>query len=138
MLYGAYFLNPVVVRDAEAVGIYMALGADPTPFKYNRTDILDIISLNGPDRSFTKIGDVLRVDMATDSSFPNGRPIPHPTAPDQEQADVTDVLLSVILARGMVNVKDNVDYNDKRFLTQFPWLALPWRGYDEGHGIPTP
>ena len=27
-LFGAYFLNPIVVRDAEAVGIYAALGAD--------------------------------------------------------------------------------------------------------------
>ena len=29
--FGAYFLNPVIVRDAEAVGIYAALGVDPTP-----------------------------------------------------------------------------------------------------------
>ena len=35
--FGAYFLNPIVVHGAEAVGIYAALGVDPTPFKSNRT-----------------------------------------------------------------------------------------------------
>jgi hypothetical protein len=139
--FGAYFLNPVVVRDAEAVGIYAALGVDPTPFKSNRTDILDIISLtNIPTagaHSFTKIGDVLRVDMATDSGFPNGRSIPGP-APNKEGADVTDVLLSVLLSKGMVAVSDGVDYNDANYLTSIPWLALPWQGYDQGHGKPTP
>ncbi len=139
--FGAYFLNPVVVRDAEAVGIYAALGADPTPFKSNRTDILDIISLtNIPSanaHAFTKIGDVLRVDLAVDSGFPNGRPIPGPAA-NKEGADVTDVLLSVILAKGMVNVSDGVDHNDANYLTSIPYLPLPWRGYDQGHGKPTP
>jgi len=139
--YGAYFLNPVVVRDAEAVGIYAALGVDPTPFKSNRTDILDIIGLtNIPTagaHSFTQIGDVLRVDMAIDSGFPNGRPIPGP-APNKEQADVTDVLLSVLLSKGMLTISDGVDYNDANYLTSLPWLPLPWRGSDQGHGKPTP
>src|SRR6185369_12836153 len=68
--FGAYFLNPVVVRDAEAVGIYKALGVDPTPFKSNRLDIIDTINLtNIPSAGAHSIplsatGDVLRVDMA--------------------------------------------------------------------------
>jgi hypothetical protein len=141
--FGAYFLNPIVVRDAEAVGIYNALGVDPTPFKSNRLDIIDIINLtNIPSTGahsvpLTATGDVLRVDMAVDSGFPNGRPIQGP-APNKEQADVTDVLLSVILAKGMLAISDGVDYNDKNYLTQFPWLALPWQGFNEGHGKPTP
>jgi hypothetical protein len=141
--FGAYFLNPVVVRDAEAVGIYKALGVDPTPFKSNRLDIIDAINLtNIPSAGAHSIplsatGDVLRVDMAIDSGFPNGRPIPGP-APNKEQADVTDVLLSLILAKGMVAISDGVDYNDKNYLTTIPYLALPWQGYDQGHGKPTP
>ncbi len=140
--FGAYFLNPVAVRDAEAVGIYAALGADPTPFKSNRTDILDVINLKDIPTAgahsipLSATGDVLRVDLATDSSFPNGRPIAPGT--DQEQADVTDVLLSLILTKLQVPVSDGVDRNDKPFLSDFPFLALPWQGFDEGHGKPTP
>jgi hypothetical protein len=44
----------------------------------------------------------------------------------------------VILAKGALQVKDNVDYNDKAYLTTFPYLALPWSGFDQGHGKPTP
>ena len=71
------------------------------------------------------------------AGFPNGRPIPGP-APNKEGADVTDVLLSVLLAKGMLPVSDGVDYNDANYLTSIPYLPLPWRGYDQGHGKPTP
>jgi hypothetical protein len=137
--FGAYFLNPVVVRDAEAVGIYKALGVDPTPFKFNRLDIIDVINLKGSGHTIPldQTGDFLRVDLGLDSSFPNGRSLVG-AQPNQEQADVTDVLLSVLLAKGMLAVKDNVDYNDKPFLSDIPWLALPWQGADQGHGKPTP
>jgi hypothetical protein len=142
--FGAYFLNPVVVRDAEAVGIYAALGVDPTPFKSNRTDILDVINLKDiPSAGAHSIplsatGDVLRVDLAADSGFPNGRPIPGGARPDQEQADVTDVLLSLILAGLQLPISDGVDYNDRPFLSQMPFLPLPHRGFDQGHGTTTP
>lgn len=143
--FAAYFLNPVVVRDAEAVGIYQALGvSDPTPFKSDRLDIIDAINLtNIPSAGAHSIpleatGDVLRLDMATDSGFPNGRPLIGGAMPDQEQADVTDVLLSLILTKQLSGISDGVDYNDKPFLTSFPYLALPHRGFDEGHGKPTP
>lgn len=141
--FGAYFLNPVIVRDAEAVGIYKALGVDPTPFKSNRLDIIDTINLtNIPSKGahsfdLAATGDVLRVDMAVDSGFPNGRPIPG-ARPNQEQADVTDVLLSVLLSKGLVNVSDGVDYNDVNYLADMPFLPLPHRGWDGGHGKPTP
>lgn len=143
-LFGAYFLNPVLVRDAEIVGIYDALGVTPTPFRSNRLDIIDVINLtNIPTTGAHSIpleqtGDILRVDVAVDSGFPNGRSLEGGARPDQEQADVTDVLLSVVLTGGSLSLSDGVDYNDKPFLTEFPFLALPWRGFDEGHGLPTP
>jgi hypothetical protein len=143
-VFGAYFLNPVVVRDAEAVGIYAALGVDPTPFKSNRLDIINIINLtNIPTEGahsipLTATGDVLRVDMATNSGFPNGRSLQGGVRPDQEQADVTDVLLSVLLSGGALALSDGANYNDKPLLTEFPFLASPWRGFDEGHGKVTP
>ena len=140
--FGAYFLNPVIVRDAEAVGIYTALGIDPKPFESNRTDILDVINLkniptpNAHAIPLSATGDVLRVDLATDSAFPNGRPILPGT--NQEQANVTDVLLSLLLTKLEVPITNGVDYNDATFLTEFPFLALPWQGFDQGHGVPTP
>ncbi|MBK6689553.1 MAG: DUF4331 domain-containing protein [Deltaproteobacteria bacterium] len=142
--FGAYFLNPVVVRDAEAVGIYAALGVDPTPFKSNRLDIIEIINLkniptaNAHNIGLNVTGDVLRLDLGVDSGFPNGRPLVGGAQPNQEQADVTDVLLSVILAGGQLAIADGVDYNDKAFLNEFPFLPLPHQGFDEGHGTPTP
>ncbi len=141
--FGAYFLNPVVVRDAEAVGIYKALGvaqATVDALKHDRLDIIDTINLkaSGHNIPLSATGDVLRVDMGLDSAFPNGRPITFGAQPNQEQADVTDVLLSVLLSKGTLPVSDGVDYNDKPYLATFPYLALPWEGFSQGHGKPTP
>ena len=133
--FAGYFLNPIIVRDAEAVGIYAALGVDPTPFKTNRTDILDIISLKQNGYNVTAIGDVLRVDLTTDSAFPNGRVIYGGT---NHEDDVTDILLSVLLTKNPSGISDGVDHNDATYLTQSPWLARPWSGFDQGHGKPTP
>jgi hypothetical protein len=142
--FGAYFLNPILVRDAEFAGFYAAGGPlnGILPPKDNRLDIIDAINLrniptpNAHDIPLTATGDVLRVDLATDSGFPNGRPIVGGT--NKEQADVTDVLLSLILTKKLSGVSDGVNYNDATFLTETPWLALPWRGSDQGHGKTTP
>jgi hypothetical protein len=141
--FGAYFLNPVIVRDAEAVGIYKALGVDQATvdsLKSNRLDIIDTINLKGSGHNIplTATGDVLRVDLGMDSRFPNGRPIPYGAAPNKEQADVTDVLLSVILAKGTLPVGDGVNSNDKPYLKDMPYLALPWEGFSQGHGKAAP
>lgn len=140
--FAAYFLNPVVVRDAEAVGIYKALNvpdATVTALKSGRNDIIETINLKASGHDIKTIGDVLRVDMAMDSSFPNGRPLIGGAADNQEQADVTDVLLTVILAKGTLQISDGVQNNDKNFLKEFPWLPLPHEGYSEGQGkVPTP
>ncbi len=145
-VFGSYFLNPVIVRDAEAVGIYTALGVPQTvvdSLKANRLDVIDTINLtNFPSPNAHAIplsgtGDVLRVDLGLDSAFPNGRPIPGPAA-NKEGADVTDVMLSLLLAKFTLPVSDGVNTNDKPYLTTFPYLALPWEGYSEGHGKAAP
>lgn len=141
--FGAYFLNPVIVRDAEAVGIYKALGVPQNvvdSLKTNRLDIIDTINLkaSGHDIPLSATGDVLRVDLGLDSRFPNGRPIPYGAAPNKEQADVTDVLLSVLLSKGTVAVSDGAQSNDKPFQAQFPYLAVPHEGFQEGHGKASP
>jgi len=141
--FGAYFLNPVIVRDAEAVGIYKALGVPQSTvdaLKTNRLDIIDTINLkaSGHDIPLSATGDVLRVDLGLDSRFPNGRPIQFGAKPNQEQADVTDVLLSVLLSKGTVAVSDGAQSNDKPFQAKFPYLAVPHEGFQGGHGQPAP
>ena len=140
--FGAYFLNPVIVRDADAVGIYQALGAESLvpSLESNRLDIIDAINLkaSGHDIPLSATGDVLRVDMGIDSQFPNGRVIGNGTHPNRDQVDVTDALLSLILSKGSVAISDNVNENDKNYLTTFPYLAGPWEGYSQGHGAVAP
>ena len=141
--FAGYILHPILVRDAEAVGIYAALGVDQAivdSLKFDRFDIVETVNLAG-DHAINTIGDVLRVDLGTDSSFPNGRSIPGGGQPHMEQADVVDVLVSVILTGADLPfglLGDGVDYNDKPFLSEFPYLALPHEGFSEGHGVPTP
>ena len=91
-------------------GIYNALGV-PQSFvdslKSNRVDILKTINLDNiptPGAHHVpiapgKTGDVLRVDIATDSHFPNGRMIPG-GAPNGEQVDVSDALITLIVSGG--------------------------------------
>jgi uncharacterized protein DUF4331 len=141
--FGAYFLNPVIVRDADAVGIYSALGVPEsvvTTLESDRTDIIDAINLTASGHSIplSATGDVLRVDMGLDSQFPNGRMVGGGKAPNQDQVDVTDTLLTLLLSKGSIAISDNVNSNDANYLTSMPWLALPWQGYAQGHGKVAP
>jgi hypothetical protein len=145
--FAPYFLFPTIVKNAATVGIYKELGVgDDTvealkhgPDGQGRLDIIDAINLkNFPQadaHAITSIGDVLRVDIGIDSGFPNGRPLVGGAQPNQEQADVTDVLLTLLLSGGAIPVTDNVNHNDRDFLTQMPFLPLPHQGFDEGHGV---
>ena len=138
--FGAYFLNPIIVRDSEVV----AQTTLSDSVKFGRTDILDIINLkNMPTAGAHNIGlgatgDVLRVDLGVDSQFPNGRMIGGGAAANQDQADVTDVLLSLLITGNTSGVSDGVNSNDKAYLTQFPFLASPWEGARQGHGKAAP
>ncbi|MFO0758580.1 MAG: DUF4331 domain-containing protein [Byssovorax sp.] len=149
--FGAYFLNPVVVRDAEFAGLYDAANPDgvlssiPPMFpngikdlKSNRLDIVDVINLksSGHNIPLAATGDVLRVDLGTASGFPNGRAIPS-NGGNKEGADVTDVELSLILTGLKAPVPDGASANDKNFRATFPFLASPWEGFSEGHGKAT-
>jgi hypothetical protein len=147
--FATYFLSPILVRDAEVLGIYKALGVPQSlvdTLKSNRVDILKTINLDdipSPGAHHVPIapgytGDVLRIDIATDSQFPNGRMIPGGPRPDSEQVDVSDALISLIVSGGAIPVGDGVNHNDKNYLTEFPWLALPHQGLNEGHGAPAP
>lgn len=139
---GADILFPVLVRDAELLGIYAALGIDPDAagLKGPRLDIINAINLGRPipiADGFT--GDVITLDAAIDSQFPNGRSLQGGAAPNQEQVDVSDALISLIVAGDPgAGAGDGVDGNDKDFLTEFPFVAGPHQGLLEGHGAESP
>ena len=143
--FGADVLYPVLVRDAEALGIYKALGvpdATVQTLKGPRLDIVKAINLNRPipveDGS---TGDVLTLDAALDSQFPNGRRIGGGTAPNRNQVNVNSVLISLIVAGDpAAGLAKGVEVNDKDYLDRFPFLAPAHQGLLQGHGgtnVPT-
>jgi hypothetical protein len=144
-LFGADILFPVLVRDAEALGIYAALGVPPdavAKLKGPRLDIVNAVNLGRPipvADGFT--GDVITVDAAIDSSFPNGRRVGGGTAPNRNQVNVNSVLLSLIVAGDPgAGLAKGVEVNDKDYLDRFPFLALAHQGLLQGHGginVPT-
>ena len=143
--FGADVLFPVLVRDADALGIYKALGvpdATVTLLKGPRLDIINAINLGRPipvDDGFT--GDVITLDAATDSSFPNGRRLGGGSAPNRNQVNVNSVLISLIVAGDpAAGLAKGVEVNDKDYLDRFPFLAPAHQGLFQGHGgvnVPT-
>jgi hypothetical protein len=143
--FGADVLFPVLVRDAEALGIYAALGVPPATvatLKGPRTDIINAINLGRPipiADGFS--GDVITIDAAIDSSFPNGRRLGGGTAPNRHQVNVNTVLISLIVAGDpAAGLAKGVEVNDKNFLDRFPFLAPAHQGLLQGHGginVPT-
>lgn len=140
--YGSYFLRPVLVRDVDALGIYAALGVGGetlASLKGDRIDLINLINLKDiptPDAHavpLTATGDVLRLDVAIDSRFPNGRKLPGADG-ISEDVDVSDALITAIVSGGAIPVGDGVNKNDKPYLDQFPWEACPHQGLNEGHG----
>lgn len=143
--FGADILFPVLVRDIDALGIYTALGLPPATvntLKGPRFDIINAINLGRPiPVANGSTGDVITLDAAIDSSFPNGRRLGGGTTPNRHQVNVNSVLISLIAAgdpaAGLVK---GVEVNDKNFLNRFPFLAPAHQGLYQGHGgvnVPT-
>jgi hypothetical protein len=130
-LFGAYFLNPVLVREAEASGLYERLGLDPDTvgrLRRDRWDLLAAVSLTTPEAAAARpelLGDVLRVRLDADAAFPAGRRPGGGPTPEREPTDVTDTMLTLILTGGALALGDGVDGNDRPFLDAFPYLAPP-------------
>lgn len=150
--FGADILFPVLVRDAEALGIYKALGVSASTvaaLKGPRTDIINAINLGRPipiADGFS--GDVITLDAAVDSGFPNGRRLGGGTEPNRNQVNVNSVLISLIVAGDpAAGLAKGTEVNDKNYLDRFPFLAPAHQGLFQGHGgtnvptvpnIPTP
>ena len=137
--FGADILYPVLVRDAEALGIYKALGVPAsavTTLKGPRLDIINAINLGRPiPVADGSTGDVITIDAAIDSMFPNGRRIGGGSAPNRNQVNVNSVLISLIVAGDpAAGLAKGVEVNDKNYLDRFPFLAPPHQGLLQGHG----
>jgi len=137
--FGNDILYPVLVRDAEALGIYKALGvpaAAVTTLKGPRLDIINTINLGRPiPVADGSTGDVITLDAAIDSMFPNGRRIGGGSAPNRNQVNVNSVLISLIVAGDPgAGLAKGVEVNDKNYLDRFPFLAPPHQGLLQGHG----
>jgi hypothetical protein len=150
--FGNDVLYPVLVRDADTLGIYKALNVPPATvakLKGPRLDILNAINLGRPipvADGYT--GDVITLDAALDSSFPNGRRMGGGTTANRNQVNVNSVLISLIVAGDpAAGLAKGVETNDKDYLPRFPFLAPAHQGLFQGHGglnttpepnIPTP
>jgi hypothetical protein len=138
-------LYPVLVRDADTLGIYKALGvpiATVNNLRGPRMDIIKAINLGRPiPVADGSTGDVITLDAAIDSSFPNGRRLGGGDAPNKHQVNVNSVLISLIVAGDPgVGLGKGVEVNDKDFLDRFPFLAPAHQGLFQGHGgtnVPT-
>jgi len=142
--FGADILFPVLVRDADTLGIYKALGvpdAAVAKLRGPRLDIITAINLGRPiPVADGSTGDVITLDAAIDSMFPNGRKVGGGTAPNRNQVNVNSVLLSLIVAGDpAAGLAKGVETNDKDYLDRFPFLAPAHQGLLQGHGgINTP
>ncbi len=137
--FGADILYPVLVRDAEALGIYKALQVPDSAvatLKGPRADIINAINLGRPiPVADGSTGDVITLDVAIDSSFPNGRRLGGGTAPNRNQVNVNSVLISLIVAGDpAAGLAKGVEVNDKDYLDRFPFLAPAHQGLLQGHG----
>ena len=143
--FGADILYPVLVRDLDALGLYKALGlsdATVSKLKGPRTDIISAINLGRPiPVADGSTGDVITLDAAIDSRFPNGRRMGGGTTPNRNQVNVNSVLISLIAAGDPnAGLAKGVEVNDKDYLDRFPFLAPAHQGLFQGHGgsnIPT-
>jgi Domain of unknown function (DUF4331) len=137
--FGADILYPVLVRDAETLGIYKALGVPDSAvqtLKGPRVDIVKAINLNRPiPIADGSSGDVITIDASIDSQFPNGRRLGGGPKPNMHQVNVNSVLISLIVAGDAgAGLAKGVETNDKDFLPRFPFLALAHQGLLQGHG----
>ena len=138
--FGADVLFPVLVRDLQALGLYAALGVpDATVndvLKGPRLDIINAINLGRPiPVADGSTGDVITLDAAIDSQFPNGRRLGGGSTPNRHQVNVNTVLISLIAAGNpAAGLAAGVETNDKNFLNRFPFLAPAHQGLLQGHG----
>ena len=124
-----------LVRPADLVAtIYHLLGIDPHGTVNDRLG-RPIPIADG------STGDLITLDAAIDSAFPNGRRLGGGPKPNMHQVNVNSVLISLIAAGDPnAGLGKGVEVNDKDFNPNFPFLAPAHQGLLQGHGgtnVPT-
>jgi hypothetical protein len=135
--FAGYILNPIVVRDAEAIGFYGTGGPlaacttnGGTDLEANRMDI--VTAINSVSAGITSIGDVLRVDLASGATpgFPNGRRLT-----DQVVDAELGLLLCGLPKIGALAGTAGPQTNEPEAVLPkggatpvFPYLQTPWEG----------
>jgi hypothetical protein len=137
--FGSDILYPVIVRDLDALGLYKALGVPAsavTTLKGPRLDIVNFINLGRPiPVADGSTGDVITLDAAIDSQFPNGRRLGGGSSANRHQVNVNSVVFSILIAGDPgAGLGKGVETNDKDFLSRFPFLAPAHQGLLQGHG----
>ena len=107
---------PFALKDRYNRGLPQRDGRD-----YARTIVNSLEAYGTPQANIdvlasVAIPDTLKLDLAQEDGFPNGRTL---------DEDVMDTLLGLILPAGPTS--DGVDANDKSFLDHFPYLAAPFQ-----------
>jgi hypothetical protein len=138
--FADYFLTPIIVRDAQAVGFYGTGGPlaacttnGGTDLETNRSDVITVINL--PDhtgaQAITSIGDVLRVDLGQPSGFPNGRLLTD-TVVDTELGLLLCGAAHISALAGAAGPQTNepeaVLPKGGASSPVFPYLDTPWQG----------
>jgi len=137
--FGNDILFPVLVRDLDVLGVYKALGVPAsavTTLKGPRLDIINAINLGRPiPVADGSTGDVITLDAALDSKFPNGRRLGGGPQANMHNANVNSILISLIAAGDPnAGLAKGVEVNDKDFNPNFPFLAPAHQGLLQGHG----
>ena len=131
-----YYRNP---RLAVAFNAVLGVPVPATP----RDDLVNVLLKYGPDDR--RLSELLRCNLSVEPTplaqqnrlgvafstdkvgWPNcRRPID----------DVTDIAIRVVGGPALANAGDNVNNNDKPYLTAFPYLPSPWDGRNRVHQNP--
>ena len=107
-----------------------------TTLKGPRLDIINAINLGRPiPIADGSTGDVITLDAALDSKFPNGRRLGGGPQANMHNANVNSILISLIAAGDPnAGLAKGVEVNDKDFNPNFPFLAPAHQGLFQGHG----
>jgi hypothetical protein len=130
--FANYILNPILVRDAQAIKFYAAggplagaacdNGMGGTDLESGRMDIVGVINL-APSHTLTSIGDVLRVDLGLPSGYPNGRNLT-----DEVTSTIFGLVLCGATKIAALTGAGGPLANETTFEATFPFLAAPWEG----------
>ena len=137
------YTNPILAAVLEK--LYPKFG----PFKQSgRSDLTEVLLTGIPKLNYTgaKLADELRLNLAVpptaadqvnrlgviagdNAGYPNGRRL------GDDVIDIDERVVAGELIGHKLPLGDGVDANDVPYLASFPYVAPPFSGYDDTHGL---